>query len=101
MMRLISRYLSNNIDSIDVEPITTVLEEYARIANGGELEFIKSQKSGGERPNNSYCNVGNREMLKARISKKDLSLCCHTRGIAAQYALIMNAEVRRSSRGRG
>ena len=45
MMVLISRYLSNNIQSIDVEPIMTVLEEYARIANGGEPEFIKSQKS--------------------------------------------------------
>ncbi len=50
MMVLISRYLSNNIQSIDVEPITTVLEEYARIANGGKPEFIKSQKSGGGRP---------------------------------------------------
>ena len=36
MVRLISRYLSHNVESIDVEPITTVLEEYARIANGGE-----------------------------------------------------------------
>ena len=50
MMVLISRYLSNNIQSIDVEPITTVLEEYARIANGGKPEFIKSQKSAGGHP---------------------------------------------------
>ena len=50
MMVLISRYLSNNIQSIDVESITTVLEEYARITNGGKPEFLKSQKSGGGRP---------------------------------------------------
>jgi len=57
MMRLISRYLSNNIESIDVEPIMTVLEEYARIANGGESEFIKSQKSGGGRPNKTVSQI--------------------------------------------
>ena len=34
-------------------------------------------------------------MLKARESKKDWSLCCHAREIAAHYALVMNAEVRR------
>jgi len=50
MMVLISRYLSNSIQSIDIEPITTVLAEYARIANGGKPEFIKSQKSEGGRP---------------------------------------------------
>lgn len=50
MMVLISRYLSHNIHSIDVYPITTVLAEYARIAEGGKAEFIKSQKEGGERP---------------------------------------------------
>jgi len=57
LMRLISRYLSNNIESIDVEPIMTVLEEYARIANGGEPEFIKSQKSGGGRPNKPVSQI--------------------------------------------
>jgi len=49
MMVLVSRYLSNNIQAIDVEPITTAWEEYARITNGGKPEFIKSQKSGGGR----------------------------------------------------
>ncbi|MEK9569479.1 MAG: hypothetical protein VW124_10750 [Paracoccaceae bacterium] len=41
MMVLISRYLSNNIQSIDIEPITIGLGEYARIANGRKPEFIK------------------------------------------------------------
>lgn len=51
MMVLISRYLSNNIKSLDTCPITTILEEYARIANGAKPEFIKSQKEeGGGRP---------------------------------------------------
>lgn len=39
MMVLISRYLSNSIQSIDIEPITTVLAEYARIANGCKPEL--------------------------------------------------------------
>ena len=51
MMVLISRYLSNNIQSLDTYPITTILGEYARIANGAKPEFIKSQKEeGGGRP---------------------------------------------------
>ena len=53
MMVLISRYLSNNIQSIDVEPITTVLGEYARIAEGRKPEFIKPAKGrvgGAKRP---------------------------------------------------
>ena len=50
MMVLISRYLSNNIQSLDTFPITTVLGEYARIANGGKPEFLKSQKEEGGRP---------------------------------------------------
>ena len=44
MMVLISRYLSHNIEAIDVYPITTVLAEFARIGNGGQPEFIQSQK---------------------------------------------------------
>ena len=50
MMVLISRYLSHNIKAIDVYPITSVLGEYSRIAEGGAPEFIKSQKEGGGRP---------------------------------------------------
>ena len=57
MMVLISRYLSNSIQSIDIEPITTVLAEYARIANGGKPEFIKSQKSEGGCPRQLYNRV--------------------------------------------
>jgi hypothetical protein len=52
MMVLISRYLSNNIQSIDVEPITSVLGEYATIAEGRTPEFIKPAKFrvGGKTP---------------------------------------------------
>lgn len=44
MMLLISRYLGNNIHSLDVYPITAVLAELARMQNGGKPEFIHSQK---------------------------------------------------------
>lgn len=50
MMVLISRYLSHNIEEIDVFPITSVLGEYARISEGGEPEFIKSYNKEGGRP---------------------------------------------------
>ena len=52
MMVLISRYLSNQIPSIDVLPITVLLSEFARIANGGEPEFLKSELVGSGRPKN-------------------------------------------------
>jgi len=53
MMVLISRYLSHNIEAMDVYPITSVLGEYSKIAEGGAPEFIKSQKDGGGRQGNS------------------------------------------------
>lgn len=57
MMVLISRYLSNNIQSIDVEPITNVLGEYARIAEGRKPEFIKPDKGrvGGQKAPSNRC----------------------------------------------
>lgn len=45
MMLLISRYLGNNIHSLDIYPITAVLAELARMQNGGMPEFIHSQKN--------------------------------------------------------
>lgn len=53
MMVLISRYLSHNIEAIDVFPITSVLGEYSRIAEGAAPEFIKSQKEISGRPADS------------------------------------------------
>lgn len=48
MMMLITRYLGNNIQSLDVYPITMVLAEFARISEGGEAEFLKSHKDDDE-----------------------------------------------------
>ena len=50
MMVLITRYLGNNIQSLDVYPITMVLAEFARISEGGEAEFLKPYKNEGGRP---------------------------------------------------
>ena len=50
MMVLMSRFLSNHIQSLDVYPITMVLAEYERIFEGGEAEFLKSYKNEGGRP---------------------------------------------------
>lgn len=84
MMRLISRYLSNNIESIDVEPIMTVLEECARIANGGEREFIKSQKSGGGRPNNPVGQIHSASIVASVdiLAKNGYSVSEATRFVA-------------------
>lgn len=41
MIVLITRYLGNNIQSLDVYPITMVLEEFARISEGGEGRVFK------------------------------------------------------------
>lgn len=41
MMRLISRYLSSNVEGIDVSPITLLLAEYAKIQEGRKPDFIK------------------------------------------------------------
>ena len=48
MIVLITRYLGNNIQSLDVYPITMVLAEFARISEGGEAEFLKSYKKKDE-----------------------------------------------------
>ena len=50
MLVLITRYLGNNIPLLDATPITMVLAEIAHIRNGGEPEFIKSEKKEGGRP---------------------------------------------------
>ena len=50
MLALITRYLGNNIPSFDAKPISIVLEEIAHIRNGGEPDFIKSEKTEGGRP---------------------------------------------------
>ena len=50
MMVLISRYLSNQIPSIDISPITALLSEYAHIANGGEPKFLKPEGTEIGRP---------------------------------------------------
>jgi len=44
MIVLITRYLGNNIQSLDVYPITMVLAEFARISEGGKADFLKSYK---------------------------------------------------------
>lgn len=48
MMVLISRFLSNHIQSLDIYPITMVLAEFTRISEGGEAEFLKSYKNQDE-----------------------------------------------------
>ena len=86
MMRLISRYLSHNVESIDVEPITTVLGEYARIANGGEPEFIKSQKSGGGRPSNPVSQIHSASIVASVdiLAKNGYSVSEATRFVAEE-----------------
>ena len=72
MMVLISRYLSNSIQSIDVEPINTVMGEYARIANGGKSEFIKSHKAEVGHPKRSMKQIHSaRIVASADILAKD------------------------------
>ena len=41
MMRVVSSYLSKNVEGIDIWPITMVMAEYARIGQGVLPEFIK------------------------------------------------------------
>ena len=51
-MVLISRYISNQVPSINITPITVLLSEYTRIENSGVPEFLKSEGTGGGRPKN-------------------------------------------------
>ena len=50
MMVFISRYLSENIQSIDFEPITTVVGDEVKIAKSGKPGSIKSHNSELGRP---------------------------------------------------
>jgi len=45
MMRVVSSYLSKNVEDIDIWPITMVMAEFANIAKGGQAQFIKNQDS--------------------------------------------------------
>ena len=45
MLVTISAYLGENVQSIDVWPITRILAEYAKIEMGGEPDFIKNHGS--------------------------------------------------------
>ena len=86
MMVLISRYLSQNIEELDVFPITSVLGEYARIAEGGEPEFIKSHKEEGGRPALSSSQIKTASIVAAVdiLSKHGYSVLEAIRFVAAE-----------------
>lgn len=63
MMRVVSSYLSKNVDGIDIWPIKMIMAEFANIAEGGEAEFIKTKGNKPGHPGNPLDNQSQASLI--------------------------------------